>query len=61
MKKSMPKYIEKIRDNLKKYFTNKDMDIGNKIAYAIGYLEDNERVSKKETLKIIYEILMEKI
>ncbi len=57
----MPKYIEKIRDNLKKNFSNRNMDTENKITYTIGYLKDNEKVNKKDALEIIYEILMKKI
>lgn len=54
-------YIEKIKDSLKKHFSNKNMDTENKIAYTIGYLKENEKVNKKDALEIIYEILIQKI
>lgn len=56
----MPRKIDEIREKLKKNFTIRNMTTADKIAYAIGYFEDNEKVTKKTALELIYEILMEK-
>lgn len=37
------------------------LDKTNKIAYAIGYMQDSEKVNKKEALEVIYKILVNEI
>lgn len=48
---------EVIQEINKKSFLDKT----NKIAYAIGYMQENNKVNKKEALEIIYKILIDSI
>ena len=54
--------MEEVKEYLKQKFKKGYcVDTTNKIAFAVGYIEENEKINKKEALKIIYEIIQDKI
>lgn len=53
--------MEEIIEILKEKFQNKGFTRDNKIAFAIGYLEDCEKVNRKEAIQIINAIFFNKL
>lgn len=54
----MEEIIEMMKEDFKKYQIK---GINNQIAYACGYLEENEDVTRRQAVEIIRRILFEKI
>lgn len=45
-------------EKIKKYFEEEHIeDLTLKISYAIGYLEDDDKVSKQDFIKILREVI----
>ena len=46
--------MEKVMEEIQKYFKESNVkDITQRIAYIIGYLEDDDRISKKDFIEIL--------
>lgn len=53
--------MEEVIEILKEKFQNKDYTRDNKIAFAIGYLEECEKVNRKEAIQIMSEIFFNRL
>ena len=54
----MEEIIEMMKEDFKKYQIK---GINNQIAYACGYLKENEDVTRRQAVEIIRRIIFEKI
>jgi len=53
--------MEEVIDTIKNYNWTSVDDRCTKIAFAVGYMKDNEKVNKKDALEIISKLLKEEI